>query len=164
MNCRASCQCVCHLTATPKLGHICNPLGTTTPQEDRRRYCSQCDFYTDHVSTAHDGLAARGLLLEPPQTPEEARDQGIAQTTDHADPRLILTVDQKIAEFNATGMPWSANDLRDTLPVVNQPLVGARVRAAALRRPVEMIKVGETPSSLRSTHTKPVAVWQGVES
>lgn len=28
-----------------------------------RRYCKQCGFYTDHVSTAHDGLAARGLLL-----------------------------------------------------------------------------------------------------
>lgn len=34
--------------------------------EARRRYCKLCDFYTDHVSTAHDGLAARGLLLDRP--------------------------------------------------------------------------------------------------
>jgi hypothetical protein len=34
--------------------------------EKRNRYCKTCDFYTDHVSTAHDGLAARGLLLPKP--------------------------------------------------------------------------------------------------
>ena len=93
---------------------------------------------------------------------EQLRDEGMAATTHAADPRLILAVDKAIAEFNATGMPWSANDLRDALPVVAGPLIGARVRAAALRKPTEMVKVGLTPSSLRSTHAKEVAVWVGI--
>lgn len=90
------------------------------------------------------------------------RDQGIALTEQAADPRLILMVDDKIAELNASGRTWSANDLRDLLPVVAGPLVGARVRAAATRRPVEMEAVGYTPSSLRSTHAHPIRVWRGV--
>lgn len=93
---------------------------------------------------------------------ELARDAGMAATENAADPRLILAVDRVIAEHNATGMPWSANDIRDALPVVAGPLVGARVRAAAMRRPVEMEQVGMTRSSLRSTHAKPIAVWRGV--
>lgn len=61
-------------------------------------------------------------------------------------------------------MPWSANDLRDSLPVVAGSLIGARVRAAAMRKPVEMVKVGLTRSSLRSTHAKEIIVWRGVAS
>lgn len=30
--------------------------------KEQRLYCGRCNSYTDHVSTAHDGLAARGLL------------------------------------------------------------------------------------------------------
>lgn len=94
-------------------------------------------------------------------SPTTLRDQGIAATEHAADPRLMLMVDAKIAELNASGRPWSANDLRDMLPVVAGPLVGARVRAAATRRPVEMERVGYEPSSLRSTHAHPIAVWRG---
>lgn len=95
-------------------------------------------------------------------TPTALRDQGMAQTTDHADPRLILAVDKVIADLNATGMPWSANDARDLLPVVAGPLVGARVHAASMRRPRECRKVGMTRSSLLSTRSAFIAVWQGV--
>ena len=95
---------------------------------------------------------------------ELARDAGMEQTTNAADPRLILAVDKVIADHNATGKPWSANDIRDALPVVAGPLVGARVRAAAMRKPTEMTQVGWTRSSLRSTHAKPIAVWQGTPS
>lgn len=93
---------------------------------------------------------------------ELARDAGMEQTTNHADPRLNLAVDKVIADFNATGMPWSANDIRDALPVVAGPLVGARVRAASMRKPREMVPVRKTRSSLRSTHAKEITVWQGV--
>lgn len=41
----------------------------------RDRYCGACDFYTDHVSTAHDGLAERGLLLPAPTADQGARDE-----------------------------------------------------------------------------------------
>lgn len=97
-------------------------------------------------------------------TPAALRDQGMATVTDHTDPRLILTVDAVIARWAATGMPFSANEIRDDLPVVAGPLVGARVHAAAMRKPTEIRKVGMTRSSLRSTHSAWIAVWQGVSS
>lgn len=94
---------------------------------------------------------------------EQARDAGIAQAESAADPRLIVMIDALIAEFNASGRTWSTNDLRDRLPANAGPLVGARVRAAATRRPVEMVRVGYVPSDLPSTHAHPIAVWVGAE-
>lgn len=95
-------------------------------------------------------------------TAEALRDEGMQAAEDHADPRLILAVDAAIARHVASGMPFSANDIRDALPVVCSGLVGARVRAASMRRPVEMVAVGRTRSSLRSTHAKEIIVWRGV--
>ena len=92
------------------------------------------------------------------------RDQGHACTTAAADPRLVLTVDRVIAEANATGKRWTADDIRDALPVVAGPLVGARIRAAALRKPREMRKVDMKRSALLSTRRAWIAVWQGVAS
>lgn len=92
-----------------------------------------------------------------------AGEQGMQAVTDHADSRLVLAVDAKIAEYNATGMPWSANDCRDAVPVAAAHLVGPRVHAAALRKPQEMRRVGMTRSTLRSTHGAFIAVWQGVQ-
>lgn len=111
-----------------------------------------------------DDLDIFAALAERTETPESRRDEGMAQTTAATDPRLILTVDKVIADLNATGRRWSANDCRDLLPVVAGPLVGARVRAAAMRRPVEMRKVGMTRSSLLSTRSAWIAVWEGVAS
>ncbi len=96
-------------------------------------------------------------------SPELLRDAGMLATEAATDARLILAVDHEIEALNATGMPWSANDLRDRLPVVAGPLVGARVNAAANRLPREMRRVGMTRSSLRSTHHAWIAVWQGVQ-
>lgn len=93
---------------------------------------------------------------------EVLRDEGMAAVTHAADPRLILTVDAMIAELNATGQRWSANDLRDRLPVVSPNLVGARVRAAAMRRPQEMVRVDRVRSTLASTHAHEIGVWVGV--
>jgi hypothetical protein len=97
-------------------------------------------------------------------TATEARDAGMAEAENAADPRLILAIDAKIAELNASGMPWSANDARSSFPVVSSGLVGARVHAAALRKPVEMVRVGMTRSTLVSTKRAWIAVWQGVTS
>ena len=94
--------------------------------------------------------------------PELARDAGMSQAEAAADPRVMLAIDAEIARANASGERWSANDIRDRLPVSHGALVGARVRAAAMRKPTEMRKVGETRSSLTSTHAKTVAVWRGV--
>lgn len=94
----------------------------------------------------------------------EAGEDGMQQATDAADPRLVLAVDAKIAEFNATGKPWSANDIRDALPVTHGPVVGARVKAASMRSPREMVAVGRERSTLLSTHGAFVCKWQGVTS
>lgn len=91
------------------------------------------------------------------------RDKGTATAEHAADPRLILAIDETIAQANASGERWSVNDIRREFPVVSSGLVGARVRAAMMRRPVEMVKVDETPSTLGNTHAKNVAVWLGAE-
>jgi hypothetical protein len=93
---------------------------------------------------------------------EQLRDEGMQQAEDHADPRRKIMVDDAIAAANASGRDWSANDIRDQLPVVCSGLVGARVRAAFMRRPVEMIAVGEVRSNLPTTRTKRITVWRGV--
>lgn len=94
---------------------------------------------------------------------EAARDEGIATAENAADPRVMLAIDKAIADANASGKAWSANDIRDQFPVSSQGLVGARVRAAAQRRPAEMTQIGTIRSNLKSTHTKPIAVWKGLD-
>lgn len=95
---------------------------------------------------------------------ELARDEGMAATTHAADPRTVLDIDRVIAMHNASGLRWSANDIRDMFPVVSPPLIGARINAAANREPVEMRRVDMTRSTLKSTHRAWIAVWQGVSS
>ena len=96
-------------------------------------------------------------------TPEALRDAGMDATTNAADPRVILAIDAEIAKANASGERWSANTIRDRLPVSHGPLVGARVRAAATRRPREQVRIGYVPSTLASTHAHPIAEWIGAE-
>ena len=94
--------------------------------------------------------------------PTALRDAGMAEAEHAADPRLSLMIDRHIAAMNASGLEWSCNDIRDAFPVVSSGLVGARVRAAATRRPREMVPVGYTPSTLDSTHAHPIRTWRGV--
>lgn len=96
-------------------------------------------------------------------TPERLRDAGIAQRENAADPRLILAVDAVIERWAASGRRFSANEIRDEVPVKAADLVGGRLRAASMRRPAEIAKVGEVKSTLLSTHAKPIAVWQNAE-
>lgn len=94
--------------------------------------------------------------------PTALRDAGMAAAEAAADPRVLLTVDKVIADAIASREPFSANTIRERLPVTSQGLVGARMNAASMRRPVEMVAVGEEPSNLPSTHGKPIAVWVAV--
>lgn len=82
---------------------------------------------------------------------------------DASDPALIEAIDTIIAAYNDRGRPWSANDIRAVLPPHRRNLVGARVRAAATRRPVEQVRIGYVPSDLASTHAHPVALWVGAD-
>ena len=92
------------------------------------------------------------------------RDAGMALTEQAADPRVILQIDAAIEKAISSGRRFSANDIRDALPVANEHLVGARMRSYAGRRaeghPL-MVRVGYTPSTLRSTHHHEIKVWLG---
>lgn len=90
------------------------------------------------------------------------RDAGMAAATNAADPRHIIAIDAAIDRANASRQPWSANDIRQQFPVTHSGLVGARVRAAAARRPRQMVKVGYEASTLPTTHGVEVMVWVGV--
>lgn len=90
------------------------------------------------------------------------RDQGHEQATLAADPRHILTIDAAIADANASGQPWTADCIRSRVPVVSRGLVGARVRAAAMRQPVEMVAVGWQKSTHPATRCAVIRVWRGV--
>lgn len=93
-----------------------------------------------------------------------AGDDGMQQATDAADPRLVLTIDKAIADANASGEIWSSNTIRDQLPAVRPQLVGARIKAASMRSPQEMVAVGRERSTLLSTHGAFVTRWKGVSS
>jgi hypothetical protein len=93
-------------------------------------------------------------------TPTALRDAGIAARENAADPRLILAVDAVIEKWTASGRRFSANEIRDEVPTLAVDLVGGRLRAASMRKPTELVKVGEVGSSLLSTHAKKIAVWQ----
>lgn len=91
---------------------------------------------------------------------EQLRDEGITRTTDaDRDGWDTAVIDRAITHLAESGRRFSANDLRQLLPEVRQPLIGARVRAAAQRRQIR--RVGCTASTLPSTHAHPIAVWVG---
>jgi hypothetical protein len=87
------------------------------------------------------------------------RDEGMLRTeaadTDGHDKQLI---DNAINRLNNLGREWSANDLRAWCPNVRQPLIGARVRAAA--KAGRIVHVGYTPSDLPSTHAHDIKTWR----
>lgn len=93
-----------------------------------------------------------------------ARDAGIAQVENAADPRVILAIDAEIEKAIDSGRRFSANDIRDRFPVSDEHLVGARMRSYAARRsdgqPL-MVRAGWTTSSLKSTHSHEIKVWLG---
>lgn len=95
--------------------------------------------------------------------PAALRDAGIAAREAHADPRLMLAVDAKIAELAALGEPFSADTLRPLVPAAAIPLVGGRLRAAIMRRPVELVCVGEVRSTHGPTHAKKIGLYVGAE-
>lgn len=97
-------------------------------------------------------------------TPEQARDAGIAQREQHADARWIAIVDAVIERWAKSGRTFSANDIRDELPVSARDLVAGRIRSAWMRKPALIVAVGEVKSTLKSTHAKRITVWLGAEA
>ena len=96
--------------------------------------------------------------------PADLAQEGMDAATNAADSRVVAIIDSLIALENASGREWSANTIRDQLPTCSPGLVGARVKAASMRRPREMRRVGWVASTLPSTHGKPIGVYVGVGS
>ena len=95
--------------------------------------------------------------------PERLRDEGIARVTANSDQTVIDAIDHAISLYNRLGVEWSVNDVREVCAEIHRAkpqLIGARVRAAAMRK--EMVRVGYEPSTLPSTHAHPIAIWRGV--
>lgn len=69
-------------------------------------------------------------------------------------------IDQAIEQFADKDQPFSSNTLRPLLPEVRPALLGARFLAAA--RSGRIRRVGYEPSTQKTTHGHPVAVWVGV--
>lgn len=103
------------------------------------------------------------MIYDDLKAAEALRDAGMAEAENGADPRIILAIDAEIAKANASGERWSANSIRDRLPVSHRNLVGGRVRAASQRRPREMVAIDREPSTLSSTHMAEVKVWVGAQ-
>lgn len=67
-------------------------------------------------------------------------------------------LDRIIAHLASTGRQFSSNDIRELAPEVRKCLVSRRLIAA--QHAGQIRKVGYTPSTLRSTHGHPVAVYR----
>lgn len=90
-----------------------------------------------------------------------ARDDGIARVTTHADEADRDDVEEAIDRLAATGRPFTADDVRELIPPVDQPnLIGACFRAASTRG--EIVKLGYRQSAAPSRHANPNTVWRGI--
>lgn len=101
----------------------------------------------------HDALLATHL-----------RDTGMTAVVNHADPRLIAAVDAAIESLIDAGEPFSADDVRDLIPVSALPLVGSRMNSYRMRRnPQRMVVVGQVVSDWPATHRKPILRYIGAQ-
>ena len=101
----------------------------------------------------HDALLATHL-----------RDTGMAAVVNHADSRLVAIVDAAIEQLAASGEPFSADNVRDLIPVSALPLVGSRMNSYRLRRnPQVLAVVGEVVSDWPATRRKRIGLYVGAQ-
>lgn len=89
------------------------------------------------------------------------RDEGIARANENADEWWASCFDAAVGYFASTGVPFTADDVRELIPTPDHPnRTGARFHAAnraGLIRPT-----GFALSRSRSRHAGVLRVWQGV--
>jgi hypothetical protein len=68
-------------------------------------------------------------------------------------------IDQAIRAFAATGVPFSANNIRPLLPDVNTNRIGREFKR--LHEQGELRCVGEEVSEKKTTHGKNIGMWVG---
>ncbi|WP_255951599.1 hypothetical protein [Streptomyces odontomachi] len=97
-------------------------------------------------------------------TPDEAREQAnqtlaalYANVTDWD----TAVLNQAIDAIGGDGRPFSMNDVRNVLPDIAHGAAGLFFHSLIRRRnPVQLIVVGEEPSTAPSTHGKPIKVYK----
>lgn len=94
-------------------------------------------------------------------TPEALRDAGIAAAENATDPRWIIIVDSIIETAATTGNRFSADDIREHVPITALHLVGGRIRSFLMRK--EIVMVGEVRSTWPATHHKKIGVYVGAD-
>lgn len=111
------------------------------------------------MSTATIERLDRGAIDQLMAQAIAARDAGMAQAEEAASEWDIRLLDQAIAWFAQTGLPFSANDIRPLLPADfnGRGLMGARFSAAYSRR--EIRPITDRPSNKPNTHNKRIAIW-----
>lgn len=68
-------------------------------------------------------------------------------------------IKQAIWLFGENGARFSMNTFRDLLPDMAHGTAGAVLRGMACSKPAPIVKVDEEPSTLPSTHGKPIDVY-----
>lgn len=89
----------------------------------------------------------------------QARDEGMAaaESASRADHDRAI-IDQAIRTIGTTHDTFSSNDIRNYLPDVAPPLIGARFLAAARRGDIE--RVGDTLASHKAGHARRISTWR----
>lgn len=89
------------------------------------------------------------------------RDEGIARANANCDEWWANCFDAAVGYLASTGVPFTADDVRDLIPASDQPnRVGARFYAACRAGLIQ--PVGFTLSRSRSRHAGVLRTWVGV--
>lgn len=114
----------------------------------------------DHLATFEDRCAHGFHTVQHPtlcRCGEQAKAEGIARATAAAPPADRDRIDAAIRKVAARGGEFSANSVRELVPDLTGPLMGARFNALA--RAGEIRHVGYEKSRKASTHAHDVKVW-----
>jgi len=109
-----------------------------------------------HRSDSVGGINARKTRC-PKGHPYDAENTWLGQ----ADVYDKQVIDRVIYAMAGQGHPFSVNDFRELLPEVRNCLISHRLRAAV--NAGVLVKVGKTPSTLKSTHAHEINVYRGTK-
>lgn len=116
-----------------------------------------------HQQTLYLGDAIVAQSADESVEARRARDRAMAEAeARRAADQDRAVIDQAITHLAALGRPFSANQVRELLPVVSPALVGARFLAAA--RDGLIKAVGVTQASHTAGHGRLLRVWRGTRS
>lgn len=110
-----------------------------------------------HLTTQHPQLCDC-IDAVPVAPPAALRDAALSAVNSSASPDDRARIDAAIRRLASAGGEFSANSVRDLVPDVPGPLMGARFQAAA--KAGVIVRTGYVPSTKGSTHAHPIATWK----